>query len=353
MGSVSPLLAVYEKLKDRREVDALWLGTSTGPEAAIVGAYNIKFSALPAGKFRRYFDWHNLTDIFLILFGFLKSLWLVYRFKPDLVLTAGSYVCVPVAYAAKVFKKRLIVHQQDLQIGLANKLMQPLADKITLAVSELRDKYSQPDKLVVTGNPTRDFLFHGLSERAVTRFSLAPELPVLLIMGGGVGSEIINKVFIESAAKLTEFCQVIHAVGKGDQTKWLLSPAIENNRRYHAVEFLGPELADVYAATTVFFGRAGFGTLTELAALGKPAVVMPIPDNQQEKNAEFFHRQKAVVYVRQADFSGEYIINLLADLLSRPKRLSELSLNIQRVLPEQAADKYAELICDLLGEFDS
>jgi len=353
MGSVSPLLAIYEKIKNKHHVEALWIGTANGPEFEIVNSYHIKFSAIPSGKFRRYFDWRNITDIFLILLGLIKSMWIIFRFKPDIILTAGSFVSVPVAFAAKIFKKRLIVHQQDFQIGLANKLMQPLADKITVAVPELRDKYSKQEKLVVTGNPTRGFLFGGLAERAKHRFKLEDNLPVLLVMGGGIGSEIINQTFIENSEEITKFCQVIHALGRGEQSKWMHHPSIVSNSRYHAVEFLGVELADVYAAATVFFGRAGFGTLTELSSLGKPSVIMPIPSNQQEKNAEFFHHKKAIVYVRQQDFSGEYIINLLHDLFERHSKLTELSHNIKGVLPENAADKYEHLICELLGKYDT
>lgn len=350
MGSVAPLIAIKEGLEKSGDYEFLWVGTSFGPEKKVIEQNNLVFRSIPAGKLRRYFSWQNFGDIFLIFFGFLKSLWIVLRFQPQLVLTAGSFVSVPVVWAAAIFRRKIIVHQQDLKVGLANRLMQPFATKITVAMEELRTSFPI-DKVVITGNPIREKLGQGDIFRARQKFNLQPGTRVILIMGGGLGSEIINQTFVSISRELTKFCQVIHLLGKGEQSKWLYDSEIATNNRYHAYEFLDQDLADAYAVADLIFCRAGFSTLTELAALKKPAIVMPIPEHQQVENAEYFHDKKAIVYVRQEDFSPEYILSLIEDLLDKPHRLTELSENIYHSLPVNATEEYGEFIRHLLGQY--
>ena len=347
MGSVSPLLAIKEELGQEPQIDFLWVGTARGPERLLVEKYNIKFKSIPCGKWRRYFDWRNFFDPLLIVLGFLKALWIIGRFRPDIILTAGSFVSVPLVWAGAVWRRRILVHQQDSRIGLANRLMIPFALKVTVAYEELRGKFPS-GKAYVTGNPARRALVEVSRETALQHFGFDPAVPTLLVMGGGLGAEVINEAFIRISSELTKFCQVIHLLGKGAQSKWLYSSFIANNKRYRAFEFLDEAMALAYAATDVVFSRAGFSSLTELAALGKPAIIMPIPNNQQEENADYFRRQEAIVLVRQEDFDGDYILNLVRDLLSRSDRLRELSFNIRNSLPRDAAREYAHLVLELI-----
>ena len=191
-------------------------------------------------------------------------------------------------------------------------------------------------------------MFDGDRARGLLNFGLSPDLPVIMVAGGGVGSETINKTFIENSQALTQFCQVIHSVGKGVQSKWLDYPIIQNNPRYRAFEFLTDDLADAYAAADLVICRGGIATLTELAALGKPAIVIPIPKNQQVDNAEFFKKHEAIIYVRQADFDGSYIISLIQGVLDKPSWRQSLSQNIKEIMPQQAAQEYVRLIENLV-----
>jgi UDP-N-acetylglucosamine--N-acetylmuramyl-(pentapeptide) pyrophosphoryl-undecaprenol N-acetylglucosamine transferase len=348
LGSVTPLLAVAEKLRQENPENLfLWLGTKTGPEKFLIEKNEIVFRAILAGKLRRYFSFRNFGAPFLILGGFIQALWYLWRFEPDIVLTAGSFVSVPVAYAARLFKKSVLVHQQDLSVGLANRLMAPVARKITVAFEALKAKFPA-EKVVVVGNPARENLFHGRIAAAEEKFHLTASKPTLLVMGGGLGAEALNEVFIGASEELTRFCQVIHLTGRGQSRDWAAHPNLAGNRDYHVYEFLDEGLADAYAAATLVVSRAGFSSLTELAALGKPTIVIPIPDNQQVLNAEFFQAKKAVVYVRQIDLEPEYIVNLIQDLFNHLERLTELSVNIRQVLPLKAADNYVRLIHELI-----
>jgi UDP-N-acetylglucosamine--N-acetylmuramyl-(pentapeptide) pyrophosphoryl-undecaprenol N-acetylglucosamine transferase len=351
MGPVTPLLAIYENLKEESGNSFLWIGTKNGPEKTVVAQAQIPYKSIPSGKLRRYFDWRNFTDPLFIFLGFLKSLWLIWRFKPDIILTAGSFVCVPVAYAGFVMRKKVVVHQQDLRVGLANRLMAPIASNITVVFDELLENFKK-DKAILTGNPVRKFLFAGDKNRGLKNFRLTPGAPVVLVVGGGIGSEVINKLFIEASQDLTKFCQIIHVVGKSQQIKWLTHPLIQNNPRYRVFEFLTEDLADAYAVADLVVCRGGLGTLTEVAALAKPAIVIPIPKNQQVDNAEFFKKRQAIVFVRQEDLEREYLINLVRDLIDKPTWRQTLSVNARAIMPARATEIYVKLIKDIVANRD-
>jgi UDP-N-acetylglucosamine--N-acetylmuramyl-(pentapeptide) pyrophosphoryl-undecaprenol N-acetylglucosamine transferase len=346
MGPVTPLIAVKEALDNETGHEFLWIGTKKGPEKSSIEEAQIVFKTIPCGKWRRYLDWRNFTDPFWVFLGFLKSLWLIWRFKPDVILTAGGFVCVPVAYAAALMRKKIVVHQQDLRIGLANKIMLPIASLTTLAFEELADDFSKR-KIEVTGNPVRRSIFAVNREQALINFGLSNDLPVVLVMGGGIGSEVINKIFIEASRELTMFCQVIHVVGKGEQSKWLYHPQIQGNLRYRIFEFLTDELADAYSAANLVVCRGGLATLTELSALKKSAIVIPIPKNQQVDNAEFFKKHQAIVYVRQDDLEKDYLVELIRDLLEKEAWRRSLSENIYKIMPQNAATEYVRILKNL------
>src|SRR3989344_750964 len=126
LGSVTPLLAVAEELKfSRPDIIVEWVGTSFGPERKLVQTYGIKFTAITCGRWRRYFSLQNIFDLFKIVVGFMAALAYLINSRPQALVTAGSYVAVPLAWAAWVLRVPILVHQQDLRIGLANKLVLP------------------------------------------------------------------------------------------------------------------------------------------------------------------------------------------------------------------------------------
>ena len=175
MGSVSPLIAIHQRLSafaisnqnataDRLQVNkknniinnykALWLGTRNGPEKEIIEKEGIEFKNIAAGKFRRYFDLNNILDLFKILIAFWQSFFILIFFRPNIILSAGGFVSVPVVLVAWILGIPVLIHQQDIRPGLANKLMAPAAARITVALDiSLKDFSSR--KTILVGNPVR------------------------------------------------------------------------------------------------------------------------------------------------------------------------------------------------------
>ena len=145
-GSVSPLLAVAEELIEQGKYtwdDFLWLGTKSGPEKKMVVDFGIDFLEMPAGKFRRYFSWRNIIDPLFIFTAFFKSLYLLFKYRPKFILSAGSFVSVPLVWASLFFLNKTFVHQQDYIPGLANKLLVPFANIITVTLEKSLKDYKK------------------------------------------------------------------------------------------------------------------------------------------------------------------------------------------------------------------
>ncbi len=355
MGSVSPLVGVYEELKIKDpDLEVLWLGSKKGPEKNFLSLYQLPFKPIISGKLRQYFSLANLFTPLFVFLGILQSFFILRKFKPDLVLTAGSFVAVPVFYAAWILNIPRFVHQQDIEIGLANKLMAKKATAITVA---LRDSIGKFDfrKTFYISNPVRKAVFSGSREKALTYFKLEPNLRTVFIFGGGTGAQLINQMVLETIGELTENYQVIHLTGSGKDISDQLADYYDRETqkrieiRYRAYEFLNQEIFDAYALADLVVCRAGFSTLTELSVLAKPAMLIPIPGHQ-ELNAQYFAKYNSVKIVNQSKLTSENFAKAILYLMGNTAELQTLSRNISQMIDKDAAKRYVGLIYEILGK---
>lgn len=340
MGSVSPLLAVSQEIKNREpEAEFLFIGTKTGPEKKSVESYKIPFVAIESGKFRRYLDWRNVTDPWRIIVGFYQSFIILKQYRPAVIMIAGGFVGVPVAMAAWLWRIPVLVHHQDIEAGLANKLMAPLAKKISISFDvSLKDFKST--KAVLTGNPIRDEFYHCDRDKSYRLFNLKSELPVILITGGGTGSQIINDVVKEALPKLTKFAQVIHTTGAGKGFSF-------DSDNYHQYEFLSHEMSEALCVADVVVSRAGLSILTELSIGGKPTVLIPLYKTHQELNAAYYQKHNAVVAVSEPSLNANMFASLLRDLLANKEQLNSLSENIKKIMPSDGAKRVTDILLSI------
>ncbi|MBT7552962.1 UDP-N-acetylglucosamine--N-acetylmuramyl-(pentapeptide) pyrophosphoryl-undecaprenol N-acetylglucosamine transferase [bacterium] len=323
LGSVSPLLAVAEKYP----ADYLFVGTSHGPEKNVVASVGLEFKEIVSGKLRRYFSWQNFVDIFKIKLAFWQSLFLLIKFKPDIVLTAGSFVAVPVVWAAWLLRIPVIVHQQDIGVGLANKLMAPVAKKISVTFDASKHLF-KAEKVIVTGNPVRVG-----DEKKTDQASI-------VITGGGLGARNFNQFLEEFIPRLTETHKVYHIVGAKNYDQALDLP------NYQAYKFLAEGMTELLSQADIIISRAGLSLTTEAAALKKALIIIPIPDSHQEDNAKFFAQNNAAIMVRQG--SRQILDRYLNKLLPNKKFQQALGENLYNLFPKNPVDKYIKLIEDVL-----
>ncbi|MDO9399132.1 MAG: undecaprenyldiphospho-muramoylpentapeptide beta-N-acetylglucosaminyltransferase, partial [bacterium] len=353
-GSVAPLLAVVDQLSitnyelrinntdEKIFCEFLWIGTKDGPEREMIEKAGIKFRAITCGKLRRYFSWKNFIDIFKIKIGFWQSLFILLKWRPDLVISAGSFVSVPAVWAAWFLGAKVLVHQQDIRSGLANKLMAPLAKVITVVFEKSLKDYGK--KAVWIGNPIRSQKLKVKSQK-YEKYNLNKNLPIVLILGGGTGAMAINKLVWESLSELTKFCQIIHLTGKNKViTNYELQ--ITNYIKY---EFLDVEqMAEVYNLADIVVSRCGLGVLSELSYLGKPTILIPLPDSHQEDNADIFIKAQAAIVLKQKELTSKKLINEIEKLIKNKELQEKLSKNIKLVMKQGANEAMIKIIKEIL-----
>ncbi|OGH69147.1 MAG: hypothetical protein A3I29_00080 [Candidatus Magasanikbacteria bacterium RIFCSPLOWO2_02_FULL_44_11] len=348
LGPVVPLLAIREAYqKAHPEAQFVWVGTHDGPERKLVEAVGIPFLTISSGKWRRYFSLQNIIDIFRIKIGFFQSLFILRREKPDLLISGGGFVSVPLHWAGWFLGIPSWVHQQDVRPGLANRLMFPAATKITTALQESAE-HLPARKTEWLGNPVRDL---SVSDAALSRkkFSIPADAPVIFVLGGGTGSASINHLVVETLPFLPLEWHVIHLTGMtrpDDQTQ----ETCKKFSHYHSFHFFSEEMKDAYAAADIVVARAGFGTLSELAAIKKPAVIIPLPNSHQEENARFFNEHKGVVALTHEETIPTKLSATLKDLLTDlPKRL-ELVMKLNILLPTAQPERIIAIINKLISK---
>jgi UDP-N-acetylglucosamine--N-acetylmuramyl-(pentapeptide) pyrophosphoryl-undecaprenol N-acetylglucosamine transferase len=349
MGAVYPLLAIKEAMEAKGvQAKFLFVGTRDGIEKDIIERENILYEGISAGKFRRYFSLENLATPFQVVRGLFQSLSIIKEFNPDLVISVGGFVSVPVIWAASFRSKKIIIHQQDIKTGLSNLLTAKMATKITCAFAKSTKSFPK-DKAVLIGNPVRKSILEGEKERGMINLGLDSRIPTLFVLGGSSGSEFLNNLMMESLTRLIDFCQIIHITGKGNSFEWADREKFgDKSERYHQYEYLYDEMADAYAASDLVVSRAGLSTLTELTYLQKASIIIAIPDHQQEENAVYFASKNAIMQLDQNKTSADDFVSLTQDLLENKNSLDRLGQNINAMMKLDANEKFVELIEEMV-----
>lgn len=328
-GPVTPLLALAPDLQ-AAGYELAWVGTESGIERGMVAEAAIDYYAIPAGKLRRYVSLTNLLDAFRVLAGFFAALSLLKRLKPSLVMTAGAFVSVPLVWAAWALRIKIIVHQQDIRPGLANRLMAPFADGVTVTFEKSLKDFGK--KAVWTGNPVRAAFRNVVSRKKVG------DRPRVLVLGGGTGAAALNELIISCLPQLTAIADVVHVTGGKANKKEAIAG-------YAAHDFLSEaDMAQAMADADLVVTRAGLGTLTELAYLGKPTIIIPMPDSHQEENGMEFSRKRAAVLLEQENLTPESFSSLIGRSLAERDVLQMLSMNISNIMRRDAGNAIVAMV---------
>ncbi|MCD8214554.1 MAG: undecaprenyldiphospho-muramoylpentapeptide beta-N-acetylglucosaminyltransferase [Clostridiales bacterium] len=307
-GHVTPNIAMVPSLKEKG-CEIYYIGSKTGIEKELIEKENIPYYGISSGKLRRYLNKENLTDVFRVMKGVKESLKLLSEIKPDIIFSKGGYVAVPVAVAAGIKKIPLVCHESDITPGLANKLASPFAKKICTSFPETL-KYIKGNKGVLTGTPIREQLFEGKREKGLEFAGFNGNKPVVLIMGGSLGSVKINTYVRNNLKKLTEKFDIIHLCGKGN-----VDNSLDNFKGYRQYEYISDELKDIFAASDIVCARAGSNSIFEYLALKKPMLLIPLSKHasrgDQILNSLSFKKQGFAEILKEydEDTEGEVLLD--------------------------------------------
>ena len=323
-GHVTPNIALFDSLqKDGYEIH--YIGSYEGIEKGLIEAKKIPYYGISSGKFRRYRSWKNLTDPFRVLHGFFQARRLLGRIRPNVVFSKGGFVSVPVVMAAKTRHIPVIIHESDLTPGLANKLAMPSATKVCCNFPETLP-YLPKEKAVLTGSPIRQELLHGNKQAAKDFCGFTGDLPILMVMGGSIGSVYINNAIRGCIDTLLTKYQIIHLCGKGN-----IDESLKDKKGYAQFEYISENLPDLFAAADLVVARAGANSICELLALHKPNILIPLSRNasrgDQILNANSFAKQGFSAVLEEEEVTSEKLMATIDDVMAHRSKYIDAMKN--------------------------
>ncbi len=319
-GHVTPNLALVPLLKEKG-YEIFYIGSYNGIEKKLVENAGITYYGISSGKLRRYHDWKNFTDPFRVIKGFSEANQLLKHIQPDVVFSKGGFVSVPVVMAAARQHIPAIIHESDMTPGLANKLAIPFASKVCCNFPETM-QYLPDGKAVHTGSPIRKELFSGNREAGLAFTGFSADKPVILIMGGSIGSRFINNAVWSSLDTLLEKFQIVHLVGKGN-----INNDLVGRTGYQQYEFISEQLNDIFAMTDLMISRAGANSISEILALKIPNILIPLSAaasrGDQILNAESYKKQGFSTVLQEEELTGELLVSSVEDVYARRDEIKE------------------------------
>ena len=304
-GHVTPNIALMPALKEDG-YDISYIGSYDGIERQLIEELNVPYYGISSGKLRRYFDLKNFTDPFKVIKGYFEAKKVLKKLKPDVVFSKGGFVTVPVVLAAKSCKIPAIIHESDMTPGLANKLAIPSAYKVCHNFPETASSLPE-GKAVLSGSPIRQELLNGNREKGLQICGFRADKPVILVIGGSLGAEAINKAVRKALPDLLPYYQIIHVCGKGK-----VDTSIKNGNGYIQFDYVREELTHLLAAADLVISRAGSNAICEFLALKKPNILIPLPANasrgDQILNAASFEKQGFSYVLPEENVTDESLI---------------------------------------------
>ena len=354
-GHIYPALAVAAQLRSRYQAEILFLGSDDGLETQLVPAAGLRLATIKAGKLRRYVSWQTVKGVMRVPVGVVQAIEIVRTFRPDAAFTSGGYVAVPAGLAAYLNRVPLLMHQQDVPPNLSNKQVAPLATRISVAFEDSL-AYFPARKTLLLGNPIRqEILDIRLVGPMVARgrLGLAGDQPLLLVTGGSQGARHLNQVVCQALPQLLEICQVLQISGKDlynetlEQSESVLAgvhPALRE--RYRLVAYLNEEMPAALQAADIVLCRAGASTLSELATLGKPSLLVPLPPaigrSPQEANAAMFERRRAGMVIKNAALEPNLLAERVKYIMTDSDILASMMESARSLARPQATQEIAE-----------
>lgn len=307
-GHVTPNMALIPGLK-KSGYEIKYVGSYDGIEKKLIEEIGVDYVGISSGKLRRYLSAKNFTDPFRVVKGFGEAKKIIKKFKPDIVFSKGGFVSVPVVLAAKKYKIPVIIHESDMTPGLANKLSFSAATTICHNFPETA-QYLPKGKSLLTGSPIRKELKAGDRYAGLNMCGFTDEKPIIMVMGGSLGSVAVNNVVRSSLDNLLDKFQIVHLCGKGKTDS-----SLEGKKGYKQFEYIKTELKDLFSMSDIIISRAGANAICEIAALKKPNILIPLSAKasrgDQILNAKSFKNQGFSELIEEENLTVESLVETI------------------------------------------
>lgn len=358
-GHLTPALAVIDAMPKNWEV--LYVGRKHGLEGdrAVTLEYEtirkmgISFFSITAGRWQRKFTAFTVWSLLKIPVGFIQAFYILFTNKPAVVLSFGGYISLPVCVSAYVLNIPVVIHEQTLGVGIANRIVSFFAKKICISWTESKEFFPK-SKTVLTGNPIRKSQIPNPKSQIPNE-----KIPLIYITGGSTGSHAINVLIEGCIKKLLEHYKVIHQTGDarkfGDFQRlsdMRMSFPEKLQKRYVLAKFIPPEdILYVFKAADIIISRAGMNTITELLYCSKPALLIPLrygQQNEQYKNAQFFSKLGLGKILNQDDLTSDLLYEEIVQFVKQ-KDIYNSQSNIARTLrKENSAEEIINVVASVV-----
>ncbi|NME82267.1 undecaprenyldiphospho-muramoylpentapeptide beta-N-acetylglucosaminyltransferase [Clostridium sp. SM-530-WT-3G] len=339
-GHVTPNLALVPKLKENG-FEIKYIGSIDGIEKEIIKKENIPYYGISSGKLRRYFSVKNFTDPFKVMKGTIQALRIISKEKPDVIFSKGGFVAVPVVMAASLKKIPVVAHESDMTPGLANKLSAPFCDKLCVTFRESL-KYIKDNKGILTGSPIREEILQGDKSEGKKICGFNDDKEIIFIMGGSLGSQLINNEIRKNLDKLLKEFNIIHICGKGN-----IDESLNNKKGYKQFEFVREELPHLMKCCDYIISRAGANSIFEFLALKKPTILIPLSRKasrgDQILNSKSFAKEGYSLMIEEEDLKDDALYNKILELKNRK---SELITNMEKSQSTNASETIVNILLE-------
>ena len=342
-GHVTPNLALIPKLKENG-FEIKYIGSIDGIEKEIITNNNIEYYGISSGKLRRYFDMKNFTDPFKVMKGIAQATKILSKEKPDVIFSKGGFVAVPVVIAASIKKIPVVAHESDMTPGLANKLSAPFCDKLCVTFRESLN-FIKGDKGILTGSPIRKEILSGnkANGRKICGFNNDKE--ILFVMGGSLGSQLINGEVRKNLKVLLDQFNIIHICGKNN-----IDLGLKDKKGYKQFEYVTEELPDLMQAADYIISRAGANSIFEFLALKKPTLLIPLSKKasrgDQILNSKSFQKEGYSLMVEEEELKGDVLYNKILEL---KQRKNELINNMEKSKSKNGVDSIVKVLLESIN----
>lgn len=337
-GHVTPNIALIEKFHEKGW-DVNYIGSKNGIEKELISNLGVSYHPISCGKLRRYFSLQNFLDIFKVIYGIFQSIILCYKLKPDVVFSKGGFVSLPVVLAAKILRIPIVIHESDMTVGLTNKICLPLATKVCTTFPDTKNQIKNKEKVVTTGTPIRKDFFAGDAKVGRDVCGFNDDKKIILVFGGSLGAEKINKTIHEILPDILKDFQVVHICGKEKTDESLNYPG------YKQFEYLNEKFPHVLAAADMVISRSGANSIYELVIMRKPNILLPLGTKSsrgdQVVNAEYALKKGFSEVIHDLDLSAK-------SLMDKIKVIEKRSVDMIKAMEEFEKLPTVEMIYDLI-----
>ena len=353
-GHIFPAVALAEELKSKDAcAEILFIGSNKALDKRIFEKEGFKYSLLSANKLPYRASFNMLLFLLKLSIDLFRSLMIIIKYRPDVVVGFGGYVSSPVIVAAYILGVPRMVHEQNAVPGRANAMLFRLADRIAVSFKETKDHLgSYANKALFTGNPIRASLLNDDKAGNIKKLGLDPRKFTILVIGGSQGAHNLNKAFLQSLSKIDEdirrSLQIIHITGVTDYG-WA-SAAYKELSMEHRVHSFLDRIEEAYSASDLIVTRSGASAIFEIAYFGKPMILIPYPFalSHQSDNARIFSTRGAAVEIDEKELSPDLMKERIEDLLKDRSKLREMGESARRMSVPDSSHSLARAVLSIV-----